>query len=96
MAFNEKGFKTITHIGTPSTTGAVGTNRSLHAYVTNDDAAAVETGSYFDSYATRVKAGDIIMVSLDIDGTPAQRTYVVASVTAGVVTITAGEATAIV
>lgn len=93
MAFSKFGFKTITHIG--SAAGAAGTNRSLHAYVTNDDAAAVETSNYFNGISERVKVGDIIMVSLDMDGTPAGRNYVVSSNTAGVVAITPFEATAI-
>lgn len=93
MAFSTFGFKTITHIG--SAAGAAGSNRSLHAYVTNDDAAAVETTSYFDGIAERLKVGDIIMVSLDMDGTPAGRNYVVSGITDGVVGITPFEATAI-
>ena len=93
MAFSAYGFKTITHIG--SVAGVAGTNRSLHAYVTNDDAAAVETGGYFNSLSKRLQVGDIILVSLDMDGTPALRSYVVSSNSAGVVGITSGHATAI-
>ncbi len=89
MAFNAKGFKTITHIGTPDPNGAAGSNVCLHAYVTNDDTAGVITGGYFNSVAARLKKGDIIMMSLDNDGTAMLRNYVVASVAAGVVTVAA-------
>lgn len=89
MAFNAKGFKTITHIGTPDADAAAGTNVCLHGYVTNDDTAGVTTGGYFNTVASRLKKGDIIMMSLDNDGAAMLRNYVVASVTAGVVTIAA-------
>jgi hypothetical protein len=72
MTYNAKGFKTITHIGTADTTGAAGTNNCLHGYVSNDDAATVETANYFDTLLDppRVKTGDLLLASLDIDGTP--------------------------
>lgn len=84
MAFNTYGFKTLSHIGTID--GSAGTMRSLHGYVTNDDAAAVETSGYFDTVAARVKSGDQLQVSLDLDGTPSIRTYVMTN-TANVITI---------
>lgn len=91
MAFNSYGFKTLTHIGTIA--GAAGTMRSLHAYVTNDDADAVETSGYFDTVADRIKTGDIVMCSLDLDGTPALQSYVLTN-TSGVITVTLSIATA--
>ncbi|MEO4045235.1 hypothetical protein AAFN47_26890 [Hoeflea sp. CAU 1731] len=84
---NLKGFKTITHIGT--TTGAAGSNRALHAYLTNDDAAAVETSDYFNDLSDRLKVGDIILASLDLDGSPALKNYIVTDITSGAVTIAA-------
>lgn len=93
MSFNAKGFKTISHIG--SVDGSAGSNRSLHAYVTNDDAAGVETSGYFNELVSRLKVGDIIMVSLDMDGTPGGRNYVVSSNNGTAVGITAFAATAI-
>lgn len=89
MSFNRKGFITVTYIGTPDADGAAGSNVCLHAYVTNDDKAGVETSGYFNSLASRLKKGDIIMISLDNDGTAALRNYVVSSVSAGVVAIAA-------
>lgn len=92
MAFNAYGFKTVTHIG--SVDGSAGSNRALHAYVTNDDKAAIETAGYFNSLSDRLKVGDIILASADMDGTPALYGYVVSSNAAGVVGITLGTATA--
>lgn len=89
MAFNAKGFRTVTHIGTPDVNGGAGTNRCLHAYITNDDTAAVITAGYFNSLAKRLMIGDIIMCSLDNDGTPMLRNYIVSNIAAGVVTIAA-------
>lgn len=79
MAFNAYGFKTITHTG--SVDGSAGSNRALHAYVTNDDQAGVETANYFDAVIKRLKVGDVIMVSWDMDGTPGGAFYAVSSVT---------------
>ncbi|CAN7376314.1 hypothetical protein LJR231_002263 [Phyllobacterium sp. LjRoot231] len=87
MAYNAYGFKTISHIG--SVDGSAGANRSLHAYVTNDDTAAVITAGYFNSLAGRLKTGDIIMCSLDLDGTPMLRNYIVVTNTGAVVTVAA-------
>lgn len=91
MSFNAKGFKTVTHIG--SVDGSAGSNRSLHAYVTNDDKAGVETGNYFDPVIARLHVGDIIMVSLDMDGTPGGCNYVVSAIADGHVTVTLFKAT---
>lgn len=91
MAFNAYGFKTISHIGTID--GSAGTMRSLHGYVTNDDAAAVAASGYFNAVANRIKTGDQVQCSLDLDGTPALRTYLLTN-TAGVITTTLSVATA--
>lgn len=56
MAYTASGFKTITHIG--SIDGAAGANRAIHAYVTVDDAATVETADYFLPIYARLKVGD--------------------------------------
>lgn len=91
MAFNARGFKTITHIGTPDTgaNASAGSNRALHAYVTNDDTAAVITAGYFNALATRLKIGDIIMMSLAVGTAPMLRQYIVSANTGTVVTIAA-------
>lgn len=92
MAFVVSGFKTITHIG--SVDGAAGANRSMHGYVTNDDAAAVEAANYFLSIHARLKVGDQIHCSLDMDGTPIGRSYVVTASASTGVTVTRFSATA--
>lgn len=92
MAFNAKGFKTVTHIGTPDTAGSAGTNRCLHVYVTNEDKAAVETAGFFNPLTAqpgRVKAGDIIMISMNVATAPMLRNYVVTSNSGTVIAIAA-------
>ncbi len=87
MAFNPQGFRTIDFIG--SVDGSAGSNRKIHAYITNDDTSALQTAGYFNSIAGRVLKGDIIFASLDLDGTPMLRNYVISSNTGGVVAIAA-------
>ena len=89
MAFAVIGFKTLTHIG--ALEAGVGSLLSAHSYVTNDAAAAVETSGYFDTIASRIKTGDQLTVSLDLDGTPALKQYVMIN-TSGVITLTAAAA----
>ncbi|MGI8390218.1 hypothetical protein [Brucella anthropi] len=87
MAYDAKGFRTHDFMFNPS--GLAGANLSKHSYVTNDDQAAVETVGYFNSLVKRVKKGDHIDMTLDLDGTPARRNYIVSNVTSTVVTIAA-------
>ncbi|TCT34647.1 hypothetical protein [Martelella mediterranea] len=89
MAFNIKGFRTVDYIPHPS--GEAGANLGKHVYATNDDPAAIETAGYFNDLATYkwVKTGDQIDCTLDLDGTPMRRNYIVTSVTSGVVAIAA-------
>lgn len=54
-------------------------------YVTNDDAAAIETAGHFNELAGRLQKGSLIYCSLDMDGTPTGRVYQVVSNAAGVV-----------
>ena len=49
--------------------------KSLYHYVTNDADTVVEADGYFDS--TGLKKGDIVIASLDLDGTPEVKVYVV-------------------
>ncbi len=87
MAFEIKGFRTVDYMSNPS--GAAGANLGVHKYVTNDDRAAVETAGYFNALTSRVKVGDHIDMTLDLDGTPMRRNYIVSSNTGGVVAIAA-------
>lgn len=86
MSLEKTGFRTIAHIGTVNAALA-GSVRNFHAYVTNDDAAAVETTDYFLTLYERLKVGDLLVVSLDLDGTPTVRWYVVTASTSATVTI---------
>lgn len=85
MAFDVKGFRTVDYMSNPS--GLAGANLGVHKYVTNDDTAGVETTGYFNALATRLKKGDHIDMTLDLDGTIMRRNYVVTDIAAGVVTI---------
>lgn len=90
MAFHEKGFRSLaTPMGQPADNSAAGETRQIHTFVTNDDKAAVETSNYFDALLTpkRVKAGDLMVISYDVDGTPGGRWYVL-SISGGHVVIT--------
>jgi len=49
-------------------------NRVWH-YVTNDADTVVEADGYFDS--TEMRAGDLVLAALDMDGTDEVKAYVV-------------------
>lgn len=76
MAFTAIGFKTLYH--TSSVAGVAGTMNAHHAYNTEDDLAAIETANYFDSIWKRLKKGDWIFCSLNLDGTPV---YIIKGIT---------------
>ena len=73
MAFLKAGLRKFADGGALST--GEGSSKSLHHYVTNDADTVVEADAYFD--ATGFNAGDLIFASLDMDGTPEVKTYVV-------------------
>lgn len=87
MAFNDKGFITLSHIG--SIDGAAGANRALHAYVTSDDRPTVVSSGYFDPLAARLKTGDLILAAFDIAGSATADLVVVTGNTSGTVTTAA-------
>jgi hypothetical protein len=93
MAFTVDTLKRIT-IGPSLGTGR-NSVKSLWMYVTNDTAAAVETTGYFNANVANFSAGDQISASLDMDGTPEGRIYLVTAVTATAVTVAPFKATAI-
>lgn len=81
MAFDKKG---LTMVATGAAVGsAPGNVRNLYFYVTNDADTVVETNGYFDSLSTLTPmavdllVGDVIIASLDVDGTPEVKMYVV-------------------
>lgn len=59
----------------------------VYGYKTNDTLATVATSGYFNSATDILRLGDQIVVSGDLDGTPAINTYVVSSAT-GATTVT--------
>lgn len=90
MTFHAKGFRTLGAMGIPAADSVAGSVRQLHSFVTNDDVATVETANYFDALiatVTKVKTGDVLIVSIDVDGTPKLGFYVI-NVTGGHVVIT--------
>lgn len=72
MAFNQDGLKLIAPGGTIAATYPdSGTTRNVYHYITNDDLATVLADAYFDGVASDpLLAGDIILASVDIDGSP--------------------------
>ncbi|EFO29136.1 glycolate oxidase, iron-sulfur subunit [Roseibium sp. TrichSKD4] len=88
------GFRTIDHIGTTDASKA-GSIRNIHAYITEDDGAGVETGNYFLEIHDRLKTGDQIFCSLDVAGTPTGRIYIVTASSASTVSIAPFQAAAI-
>uniref|UniRef100_UPI003BA880C1 hypothetical protein n=1 Tax=Stappia sp. TaxID=1870903 RepID=UPI003BA880C1 len=86
MALIKSGFRTLDHIGTTDASLA-GSNRALHAYVTDDAAAQVETSDYFLTLHDRLKVGDILVASLAKATTPSVRVYVVTASSSSTVTI---------
>ena len=90
MAFHEKGFRTLaTPMGQPADNSNAGETRQIHTYVTNDDKAAVETSAYFNALLSprRIKKGDMMAISWDVDGTSGARWYVL-SISGGNVVLT--------
>lgn len=86
MAFNADG------LALASDSAAIGSGKGsikrTWSYFTNDTLTVVETDGYFDVGAeSKFQNGDIILVSADVDGTPAGQIYV-AVVTSGDVALT--------
>ena len=84
MAFSNDGLRRLTHGGV--TAAGSGNVVSIWHYATNDADTVVEADGYFDSVSEQMSTGDIIMASLDLDGTPELKSYI-ATVTTGDVAI---------
>lgn len=77
MAFAQTGLKLL-ETGGAISSGA-GSVKSLYHYATNDTAEVVEADGYFDGVAgDPFVAGDQLLVSCDVDGSPGSRLYTVA------------------
>lgn len=66
---------------------AAGESKSLHFYATDDDMDTVVASGYFNAATKRLRKGDVILCSLNNDGTPATSTIVVTSAS-GAATVT--------
>lgn len=61
---------------------------TIWQFATNDLATAVEAAGFFNSLADSMAVGDIIFASLDLDGTPQLKNYMVTAISAAkVVTV---------
>jgi hypothetical protein len=67
MAYDASGLVKFGGGGTIST--GEGSQKSVLAYATNDTSGTVEGANYFDGAADLLVAGDLILASMDIDGT---------------------------
>jgi hypothetical protein len=65
---------------------AYANNFTLWHYTTVD--AAVTGAGYFNSAASMLRVGDLIIVNIDTDGTPSTKFYIVTANTGSAVTIT--------
>ena len=78
MAFHAKGFHTLGLMGVPAENSEPGNVRQVHTFITNDDRPTVETTGYFNALLTprgKVRSGDQLDVTFDVDGTPDRRAY---------------------
>ena len=75
MAFTEKTLTLVAH----------GSGNQVFQYITNDDLATIKTSGYFAT--DLLKKGDVILTSLDLDGTPAFVTLMASAVSSGIATV---------
>ena len=76
MAFDVEGLIVYNSGGAEAGQGGTLTGvKKLWHYATNDADTVVEADGYFDS--TEMGLGDIVLTSLDLDGTPEVKGYIV-------------------
>ncbi len=76
MAFDVEGLIAYNMGGAEAGQGGTLTGvKKLWHYATNDADTVVEANGYFDN--TEMGLGDILLCSLDLDGTPEVKTYIV-------------------
>jgi hypothetical protein len=83
MAYSATGFSTIA-------ASKAGNAPSMYAYATTDAIGDVNTSGYFNSLATVLSVGDVILVRSSTGGTQALTWVYVASNASGVVDVTDG------
>ncbi len=75
MAFDREGLIQFNSGGAEAGQGGTLTGvKKVWHYVTNDADTVVEADGYFD--ATEMGKGDVILASLDLDGTPEVKVYI--------------------
>ncbi len=67
-----------------------GAGNNVYYYRTNDTATVVDAANYFDGFAAQLRAGDLILVAGDMDGTQSADLFVVSSVSGTTVNVTNG------
>lgn len=76
MAFDREGLIQFNSGGAEAGQGGTLTGvKKIWHYVTNDADTVIEANAYFDN--TEMGLGDILIASLDLDGTPEVKMYVV-------------------
>jgi hypothetical protein len=76
MAYDAEGLVSVSVGGAVGT--APGNRKNIYHYATNDADTVVETDGYFDGIlGDGLNVGDIIIASLDVDGTPEIKMYIV-------------------
>lgn len=90
MAFNKDGLKKIAVGGTlAGTYPSSGGTRNIWHYITNDLSSEVLANAYFDDVPDDpLQVGDFILGTIDADGTPLAKIYMV-TVGGGDVTVVA-------
>ena len=66
---------------------AYANNFTLWHYTTVDNTAAIEAAGYMDKAVDMLRVGDLIIMNIDTDGTPATKFYIVTGNTGSSVTI---------
>lgn len=64
------------------------------SYATNDPAATVEAGGYFNAATNQLRKGDVIDAHLDMAGTPKIKRYIVTSATGAATVVVAAQTVA--
>lgn len=67
---------------------AYANNFTLWHYTTTDTAATIQGAGYFNSAASMVRVGDLIIINIDTDGTPSTKFYIVTANSGSSVTVT--------
>lgn len=85
MAYNADGLQVFADNSTIGT-GSGSIVRGFF-YATNDAASVVEASGYFNALADDLNKGDVILATMDRDGTAVAKHYVVTATTATTVTV---------